>query len=95
MCVYGKKRLSSLACAQQEAKLGALTQKQILPPSPQNPRSYFSPFLAVWKVTVSWEATGTETLPRIWVFRPLKAERKSAKGIFQDVFNEGVQTMRD
>lgn len=33
----------------------------------------FSPFLAVWKVTVSWEATGAETLARIWVLWSLNA----------------------
>lgn len=42
----------------------------------QNICSYFSPLLAVWKVTMSWEATGTEALPRIRMLWSLKAERK-------------------
>lgn len=57
------------------------------------PRSYFSPFLAVWKVAVSREATGAEALPRIRVFRPLKAERKQAKGIYQSISDEGMRAV--
>ena len=47
--------------------------------------SYFSPFLAVWEVTVSREATGAETLPRIRVFWPLKAQTEN-KGHFPTYF---------
>lgn len=68
--------------------------REVSPPPPHpDSRSYFSPLLAVWKVTVSWEATGAETLPRIRVFWPLKTERKTAKGSFQKIFNEAVQTV--
>lgn len=57
------------------------------------PHSYFSPFLAVWKVAVSWEATGAETLPRIRVFWPLKAERKQTKGIYRNISDEGMEAV--
>lgn len=49
------------------------------------PSSYFSPFFAVWKVTVSREATGAETLPRIRVFWPLKAQKEN-EGHFSACF---------
>lgn len=42
-------------------------------PGHQKQLQNFSPFLAVWKVTMSWEATGAEALPRIWMFWSLNA----------------------
>lgn len=37
----------------------------------------FSPFLTVRKITVSGEATGAETLPRVWMFWTLNARRNA------------------
>lgn len=77
------------------SKLEALRDKKIPQPFAET-CSHLSPLLAVWKVTVSWEATGAETFPRIWVFWPLKAKKKREQRAFFRIFwMQGVQAVID
>lgn len=58
-----------------QCTVGSKTSVLNMQRKPRTLCSYLPPFLAVWKVTVSWEATGTETLPRIWMLWPLKRKQ--------------------
>lgn len=88
VCVSTVKRAPVLSSP---CTTGSKTQGPDIEADDPTPHSYSSPFLAVWEVAVSREATGAETLPRVRVLRPLKAKGKKGKGSSQNSSDAGMR----